>query len=451
MQDKTTELFANAPVPKAVFSNAIPSIISMLMVILYNLADTFFIGQTNNAYMIAAVSIAAPAFLIFMAVGMLFGIGGTSFISRKLGAGEREIAKHTSSFCFWSCTVIGVVGGIFLIIFAEPICWLIGASNETIAYSADYLRIIALSTPFLILGNAFSNIVRSEGSPQVAMFGMILGNVVNIILDPIMILALGWEVRGAAIATTIGNTLSALVYIVHIIRKSDILSLNPKYFSTKDNILWGVVSIGFPASLNNILMSIANIIVINMMAKYDDMAVAGLGVAQKVNMIVVMLLIGLGAGIQPLLGYCYGAKNKKRYLDVLKFSTLFAFALSLVMTIICYFGAKYLVNAFLTDSAAFEYGFSFTRIYIYGGPILGIMFVFINAIQSIGAALPALILNLSRQGIVFIPLLFILNAIADTPTLIVAAQPITDYCSTTLAIILFIIAFRKRFNQLKAI
>lgn len=447
MQDKTTEIFKNAPVPKAVLSNVIPSIISMIMVLVYNLADTFFIGQTKNAYMVAAVSVATPAFLIFMAIGMLFGIGGTSLISRMLGEGKEEKAKSTSSFCFWTGATIGVIAMIFIWLFVKPICHMVGASNDTIGYASQYLAIVAGSIPFLIVGNTFSNIIRAEGNPKKAMIGMVIGNLINIVLDPIMILGFHWNVAGAAIATVIGNVFAAVYYMSHLVSKKSILSIRLKDYKAGEKIATGVLAIGIPASLNSILMSVSNIIINNLMKEHGDMAVAGLGVAMKVNMIVVMLLIGLGTGVQPLLGYCFGARNKKRYLAVLKFSLCLAFCLSAIMTVICYCGASPLVKAFLEDQNAFAYGMSFARIYIYSGPIMGILFVLINAIQSTGAALPSLILSISRQGLLYIPILLIFKTVFDTAQNLAMAQPVTDYLSTTLAVILFIITYRKYFKD----
>ncbi|MBP3458623.1 MAG: MATE family efflux transporter [Lachnospiraceae bacterium] len=447
MQDKTTEIFKNAPVPKAVLSNVIPSIISMIMVLIYNLADTFFIGQTKDAYMVAAVSVATPAFLIFMAIGMLFGIGGTSLISRMLGEGKEDKAKNTSSFCFWTGVSIGIISMIFIWIFVQPICRMVGASNDTIGYASQYLAIVASSIPFLIVGNSFSNIIRAEGNPKKAMIGMVIGNLINIILDPIMILGFHWNVAGAAIATVIGNVFAAVYYISHLVSKKSMLSIRLKDYKAGERIASGVLAIGIPASLNSILMSVSNIIINNLMKEHGDMAVAGLGVAMKVNMIVVMLLIGLGTGVQPLLGYCFGARNKKRYLAVLKFSLCLAFCLSAVMTVICYCGASPLVKAFLEDQNAFEYGMSFARIYIYSGPIMGILFVLINAIQSTGAALPSLILSISRQGLLYIPILLIFKTVFNTAQKLALAQPVTDYLSTTLAVILFIITYRKYFKD----
>lgn len=448
MQNNTIDSFKNASVPRAVISNIIPSIISMIMVLLYNLADTFFIGQTKNAYMVAAVSLATPAFLIFMAVGMLFGIGGTSLISRMLGAGKQDRAKSISSFCFWTSLVIGIISMIAIWIFSEPMARLIGASEDTLAYTMDYLNIVAVGIPFLIVSNAFSNIIRAEGRAKTAMSGMIIGNMANIVLDPIMILLFGWNVKGAAVATVLGNMFSAVFYLVHLLSKKSILSINIKDYSAGNGICSGVMAIGVPASLNSILMSVSNIVINNLMAKHGDMAVAGLGVAMKVNMIVVMLLIGLGSGIQPLLGYCYGAKNRARYFSVFRFSIILALVLSIIMTVVCYVFAGPLVRTFLDNDDAFGFGMQFSRIYIISGPVLGILFVLINSIQSIGAAIPSLILSVSRQGIVFMPILFAFNKIFDSAKMLAYAQPVTDYCATALAAVLFFLSVRKYFREI---
>lgn len=441
-KNMTKEVFENAPVPKAVFLNVIPSIISMIMVLVYNLADTFFIGQKNDPLMVAAVSLATPAFLLFMAIGMLFGIGGTSLISRLLGQKKPEKAKQTASFCFWTGLGVGIIGMLVIWIGIEPISTLVGATKATRQYVKEYLQIVAVGVPFLILSNCFSNVIRAEGKANIAMAGMIIGNLANIILDPIMILALGWDVKGAAVATVIGNILSAVFYVMHLVSKSSSLTIHPKYYRAGNGIAMGVMAIGIPASLNSILMSTSNVLVNNQMKQYGDMAVAGLGVAMKVNMVAVMLLIGVGTGIQPLLGYCYGARNRKRFLAVLRFSLLFAVALSACMTVICYLGAGPMVRAFLSDTSAYAYGMQFARTLIISGPVLGVLFVMINTIQGMGAAVPSLILSVSRQGIIYIPTLFLFNRIFHNARMLVMTQPVADYASTTLSLILFAVTYR---------
>lgn len=446
-----TELFANAPVPKAVISNVIPSIISMIMVLLYNLADTFFIGQTHDALMISAVSLATPVFMFFMAIGMLFGIGGTSLISRLMGMGNGEKAKKVSTFCFWSGLTIGILSTVLILINRESICYAIGASEDTIGYATDYLSIVSYGIPFLILSNSFSNIIRAEGRIKTAMAGIVVGNVMNMILDPIFITGLGWGVTGAAIATTIGNICAATIYIIHLTSKKTVLCIDPRKYTVKDHVASGVLAIGIPASINSILLSVSNILINKEIAKFGDMALAGLGVAMKINMIVVMLLIGLGTGVQPLLGYCYGAKNYKRYMSVLRFTLAVAVIMSVIMTIICYVGAEPLTRVFLTDQTAIDFGISFCRLLIYSGPILGVLFVMINAIQSTGSALSALILSISRQGLFYVPILYFMVFAFDSARALVATQPIADYCSTALSIALFIIIYKLHFNKVEAI
>ncbi len=447
MKEKSTEIFENAPIPKAVFVNIIPSIISMLMVLIYNLADTYFIGMTKDPLMVAAVSQATPAFLFFMAVGMLFGVGGTSLISRMLGQGRNREARNACSFCFWTGTVVGVVGMLLMIILCEPLSWMVGATEGTIELVKQYLFIVAFGVPFLIIANVFSNIIRAEGKANKAMFGMILGNLVNIVLDPLMIIGFGWNVAGAAVATVLGNVVAAVFYIVHFLTGKSTLTIHPREYRAGNQIAVGVLAIGIPASLNSILMSTSNVLINNLMKAYGDLAVAGLGVALKVNMVAVMLLIGVGTGIQPLLGYNFGAGNRKRFMGVLKFSLVLAVSLSIVMTIICYLGASPMVSAFLEDQQAHEFGMQFARMLIISGPVLGVLFVMINTIQSMGAAIPSMILSVSRQGLIYIPVLFIFNAVFSSARMLVIAQPVTDYIATTVSIILFIFAFRKYFKD----
>lgn len=442
-KNNTTEIFKNAPVPKAVLINAVPAIISMIMVLIYNLADTFFIGKTGVGEMLTAVSIVTPAFLIFMAIGMLFGIGSTSLVSRRLGEGDKSIAKKVSSFCFWTGMAVGVICMVLVLVFLDPLCRLIGAKTQaTFEYTRTYFSIIALCIPFLIVSNAFSNLIRAEGKANVAMLGMVIGNLLNVVLDPVMIFGFNWGIAGAAVATVIGNVFACAFYFVNIVFRESIFSLNPKYFQAR-GVFFNIVKIGFPASLNSILLSLSNIIANLFIVAISEDAVGGLGVAFKVNMITVMLLIGLGSGIQPLLGYCYGSKNVKRFSEVMKFSCTLALIMSVVMSLITYVLAVPLVQAFVNVESQVAYGSEFVKILVISGPILGILFVMINALQGMGAAVPSLVMSASRQGIFYIPLLLIITALTNTANWIVMAQPITDYFATALSVLLFLRTYKK--------
>lgn len=441
-KENALSTFNTMSVPQAVVRNVIPAMVAMLMVLVYNLADTFFIGQTHNAYQVAAVSLATPVFLIFMSVGTIFGIGGTSVISRAIGEGKEEYAKRVCSFCMWSCVVIGIALSLIFLIFMDDLLALIGASAETWDFTRSYLTIVSYCGPFALISNCYSNILRAEGQATKAMIGQVVGNLLNIILDPIMILGFGWNITGAAIATVIGNVAASGYYIFYFISGKSLLSVKIKDFSFKDKICSSVLIIGIPASLSSILMSISQIIMNGMMAGYGDMALAGIGVAMKVTMMTGMLAMGIGQGVQPLLGYCVGAKTWDRYKRILRFSLWFAFILGLVTTALCYLFSNQIISVFLTEKRAFDYALDFAGILLVTSSLFGVFYVLINALQAMGAATASLIINLSRQGIIYIPALFILNKILGV-TGLVWAQPVADILSISIAVGLYAVTFKK--------
>ncbi len=442
MEQKSLEVFESMPVPKAVFKNALPAMAAMLMVLVYNLADTFFIGQTHDALQVAAVSLATPVFLIFMAVGTVFGMGGTSVISRALGEGRKDYAKKVCSFCMWGCVIVGVVMAALFLIFMEQILSLIGASSDTWDLAKTYLMIVVCSGPFVLISNCYSNVIRTEGESGRACMGQFLGNLLNVVLDPIMILGFGWNIAGAAIATVIGNLIGAGYYISYFLRGKSSLSVRLKDFTLREKVCSSVLAIGVPAALGSMLMSISQIIINSQMAEYGDMAIAGMGVAMKVVTITGMVCIGLGQGVQPLLGYCVGAKLWKRFKNVFKFSFIFSFILGVVLTVICYLFTNQIVSVFLADVTAFDYAVQFAKILLTTSPIFGVFYVLTNALQAMGAATASLVINLSRQGIIFIPVLFLLKAVLGL-TGLVWAQPVADILSILLAAVLYVNTYKK--------
>lgn len=439
---KSMEIFSTAPVSQAVFKNALPAMAAMLMVLVYNLADTFFIGQTHDALQVAAVSLATPVFLIFMAVGTVFGIGGTSVISRALGEGKEDYAKKVCAFCMWGCIMAGVVMTALFLIFMNPILSLIGASSDTWELTKTYLTIVSCSGPFVLISNCYTNVIRSEGKSGNAMMGQFLGNLLNVILDPVMILGFDWDIAGAAIATVIGNVVGAGYYICYFLLGKSCLSIRFKDFTMKNKVCSSVLAIGIPAALGSLLMSVSQIMINSQMAEYGDMAIAGMGVAMKVTIITGMISMGLGQGVQPLLGYCAGAKLWKRFKVVFRFSAIFALTLGAFLTILCYLCVNQIVSAFLTDTTAFDYAVRFSRILLTTGFLFGLFYVLVNGIQAMGAAAASLIISLSRQGIVYIPALFILKAALGL-TGLAWAQPIADIFSTILAAILYTRTYRR--------
>ena len=439
-ENKTSaiESFKTDPIPGIVIKNSIPALIAMMMVMVYNLADTFFLGLTHNDLMVTAVSFATPLFMIFMSLGTLFGVGGTSVISRALGEGKNEYARKASSFCMWACVAVGGVMMAVLWIFLDDVTVMLGASADSVGLTKDYLAIAIGCGIFSMISNCFSSIVRTEGEAMKAMTGTLIGNLLNMILDPIFILGFKWGVVGAAIATVIGNAVAAGYYILYFLKGKSALSISPKYFSMKDNILSGVLSVGISASLANLLVSVSSIVVNSQLSKYagGDMLVAGYGVTAKVIMIVTLIGIGIGSGVQPFLGYCYGAKEKERLVGGIRFSALFGLVFCAVVSVLCYIFAEPIVRIFLTDMTALESGKHFTRILLSTAWLIGAFGICQNTLQAIGAATPALLASIFRQGIIFIPALFIMKTIIGVDGLI-WAQPVADVLS--LAIVIFML------------
>ncbi len=459
------QVFESYSIPKAVATMAVPSMLGMLINIVYNLADTFFVGQTGDSNQVAAVSVSMPLFLIFIAVGNLFGVGGCAFISRSLGEGRQDRVKKISSFCIYTSILLGIVLGVLFMVFKTPLLYMVGASDNTIGFASDYLKWVAIGSPSVITAITVCNLVRGEGAAKTSMFGSILGQVVNIVLDPIFILSGGDElfgfkmpfgfglgVAGAAIATVIGNICSVVFFLLYFLKGKSILSITPKRYTFKDGIAKGVINVGLPASLNNLLMSLSNIIVNIVLVSYGDNAVAAMGVAMKANMLVVMLQIGLGQGVQPLIGYCYGARNYDRMKKCLHFSMVCNIVIGTVMTLFYVVFKENVISMFIDDANVIELGVKMLIALMSPGPIIGIMFILNFSFQGMGKGIQSLILSIGRQGLIYIPLLFILNAAVGLEG-IIWAQASADYACVIMSLIMWFVVKKgiKKQAQIKSI
>ena len=432
------KIFENESVPKSVMVFAVPTVLSMLVVIVYNLVDTFFIGKTGDPNQVAAVSLVMPVFLLLMAFGNMFGIGGSSLISRLLGEKNLEKVKKVSAFCFYSCIIVGILMMVLFLVFMPLILDLIGTSPDTVGYAGEYLSYIAYGGVFVVVSTAFSNIVRAVGAARQSMIGMMLGTIVNIILDPVMIFVMNMGVAGAAVATIIGNICSMVYFLYYFKKEHSLLTIKPRYFSAKEGIMAGVLVIGVPSTINNILMSLSNIILNNYLVLYSDIAVAAMGVAMKANLMVILLQMGLAMGIQPLIGYCYGAKDYARLKSVMKFAIICTVTMGMVLTIIYISFTEGIIRIFINNAAVINDGVFMLRAMMLSAPLLGILFVIVFTFQAMGKALPSLILSVSRQGFVFLPLLIILNAVGGVKG-IIWAQPVADIASLLMALIMFLV------------
>ncbi len=429
-------IFEKVPVPKAVAKLALPTVMSMLVTILYNMVDTYFVGQTGDPNQVAAVSIATPAFFVLMALGNIFGIGGGSYISRLLGEGRPEKAKHVSSFSFYGAAAVGIaLVGVFLL--GMPfILKVIGSDEYTAGYAEEYLKWVTLGAPFITITAGLPNIVRSEGSAKAAMLGMMIGTVTNIILDPIMILTLRMGVAGAAIATVIGNCAALVYYVIYFLKSKTILSISPKDFRMSGGIASTVLAIGIPASINNLLMTASNILMNNLLKLYGPVPIAAMGIAFKAGSLIAMLQIGIAMGIQPLIGYNYGAHNFTRMKAVMRFALLCNLVIGTILSAVYLLFAGSIIGAFIPDAAVIETGARMLRSLMFAGPIIGVLFICMSSFQAMGKAGSALLLSVSRQGVVFAPVVILGNALFGLSG-IIYAPPIADAFSIFMAIALF--------------
>ena len=421
---------------RQVISNIIPAIIVEIMILIYNLADTFFIAQTNDPYQIAAVSLASPVFMMLITFGIIFMAGGMSCISRALGAGDKKRADSLASFCIWTGVVAGVIMTLVFTVFIGKILFAIGASAQTIVPAYAYLSIVMTSAPFVLFSMASSGIMRAENQPKRAMNGQIIGNVVNIILDPIMILYMNMGITGAAIATVLGTVAGAAYYIGIFFAGQSEVSIHIKNYKFHNGIALSIFAIGIPACLDPFLMSISQMIMNSLMSAYGDMPVAAAGVSMRIEQIATLIAMGCGQGVQPLLGFCVGAKDWDRYKGMLKFALQIAISISLFMVAMCYLFTGGIVRMFLANEEAFGYAVKFLRIKLTSSVLFAIFFIFVNALQAMGAAKASFILSVCRQCALYIPALFIMNYFMQAYGLI-WALPIAELLSLIQTIIIY--------------
>lgn len=437
------ELFARAPIPRAYFKMALPVVLSMLVSLVYNMVDTWFIAQTQNTALVAGVSLCAPMFTLMVAMGDIFGLGGSSLISRLLGQGEEKRVRHVSAFCSYGAIVWGVLVGALMLIFRQPILHLLGASSDTMDSAMAYYSYLALGAPAIIFTLVPSNILRTEGMAVASMVGSITGTVVNIILDPIFIFGLNMGAGGAALATVLSNVVSAVLLIVLLVTKSQRLSVRPGDCSVQGTELREILVIGVPASITNLMQSFAMTLTNRFLLPYGTENVAALGIALKVNMIVMLIMVGFAFGAQPLLGYNYGANNRERLRDILKFDVLVQLVFSVVMTVVFLISAPQIIRIFMSDGGVIQAGSRILRCMVITMPLMGIILVCTTLFQAAGKAMPAFLLSISRQGVALLICMVVLSAVFGFYGVILA-QAAADVVSVILALVLL-----KRSNILK--
>ena len=429
------ELFEKAPVSKAYFKMALPVVMSMLVSLVYNMVDTWFIAQTQDTALVAGVSLCAPMFTLMVAMGDIFGLGGSSLLSRLLGKGEEQRVRHVSAFCCYGALLWGILVGAVMLLLRTPILTLLGAKSDTMDSATAYYNYLALGAPAVIFTLVPSNILRTEGMAMASMVGSVTGALVNIVLDPIFIFGLKMGAGGAALATVLSNVVSAVMFIVLLATRSKKLSMRLRDCSVQGAELREILVIGFPASITNLMQSFAMMLTNRFLLPYGTENVAALGIALKVNMIVMLIMVGFAFGAQPLLGYNYGAGNRDRLREILKFDVLVQLVFSGVMTVLFLWLAPHIIRIFMSDAGVVQAGSRILRCMVLTMPLMGIILVCTTLFQAAGKAMPAFLLSISRQGVALLLCMVVLSWLFGFYGVILA-QAAADTVSFLLALVL---------------
>ena len=408
------DLFEKLPVPRAVMKLAVPTILSSLVMVLYNLADTYFVGMLNDPVQNAAVTLAAPVMLAFNAVNNLFGVGSSSMMSRALGRRDYDTVAKSSTFGFWCAILSGLAFSLLCILFKSPLLGLLGADATTRTATEAYMfwTVICGAAP-AILNVVMAYMVRSEGAAMHASIGTMSGCFLNIILDPIFIMPWGLNMgaAGAGLATFLSNCFACLYFMVLLFvkRGRTYVCIDPRKLSFESSIVGGVCMVGIPAAIQNLLNVTGMTILNNFTSSYGANAVAAMGIAQKINQVPFYIANGLSQGIMPLISYNYASDNIKRMKHTLTFAAKISVTGLVLVSIAYSFFAGDLITMFMDNPEIVEMGSRFLRGFCLGLPFLCVDFLAVGVFQASGLGRNALVFAILRKIVLEIPALFILN------------------------------------------
>ena len=449
-QVREKELFESMPIMKAIMKLVVPTVIGQIILVVYNMADTYFIGQTSDSFKVSAVTICMPAFMFLSAISNLFGVGGSSVISRSLGRAKIYRAKAASAFAMWGCLTVTALYALLSFLFSDPFLRLLGGKDDTVrAYAAEYLLVtVTLGGLGASMSTLFSHLLRSEGRSLQASVGIALGGVLNIGLDPLfmfVILPRGQEVLGAGLATALSN-LAALVYFILVLRwqrRRTVLRFRPSGEMFAHRIPKRVLSAGLPACLMTLCENISYAVLDNLMSAYGVAMTTGVGVAKKVNMLAHCMVRGMSQGVLPLIGYNYASGNHRRMRQSVSICTAISIGLAaLCMGIGLLFSAPLILVFLPGGDETVELGARFLRILCIGGPFSACAYAFISFFQAVGEGIKSLVLALLRKGVLDIPMMFLFNRLLPVYG-IVWATPVADVMCCVVAIVMFV-TFLKR-------
>ncbi|MGM9906924.1 MATE family efflux transporter [Limosilactobacillus sp.] len=430
------KLFENTSIKRAYFILALPVVMSMAVTIIYNMVDTFFVAKTGNPDLVAGVSQGAPIFTLMIALGDIFGLGGSSVISRLFGERRDQTARYVSGYCFYASIVCGLVVTALMFIFQTPILHMLGASPATWKYAREYYLVIAGGATFIIFGLSPNNILRTEGLATQAMIASITGTGINIVLNPIFIFTCGLGAAGSALATVVSNVIADVLMVYYLRTKSKKLTTSIHETKISAKLQREIYAIGIPASVTNIMVTFATALTNRYLISYGANSVAAMGIAMKVNTVIIMVMVGFAFGAQPLIGYTYGARDEHRFRETLRFDLSVVSGLAIVLTILMMILAPEIIRLFMNDPEIVREGTRMLRWLASSTTITGIIMVLTTTFQSMGKATPAFWLSFSRQGLIFAVAIVVLSHFFGY-TGVLAAQACADVLTLVLAIFLY--------------
>lgn len=425
MEDKKIKVLRDEKVTKAILKLSVPMVMGMMIQVLYNLVDTYFIGKLNDPSQLAAANISLPVFMMLMAIAGIIGSGASSYISRCLGNKDYEEANKTISIATVLLVIMSIIVMIGGILLSPSLAKMLGANDATFDYTYRYIVIMFIGAIPVMCSYALGQLLRSEGNIMQSVIGLTLGTVINIVLDPILIFTFDMQITGAAIATVIGQLSTLLYFTYAFLSGKTTLKINFKKFKYDRVIFKEIFTIGVPASLNQMLMGFANVIANNIAIQYGTLTVAGMGVAMKIMTIGTFVFMGFSAGCQPLVGYNYGCNNTPRVKEIIKKGIIITSIIGVSLALIFGLFSNTLIGLFTTEPEVIEVGAVILRALILSLPFVGGQMIATTSAQSMGKVMVAFILSISRQGILYMPLLIILNKVFGFEGFIYA-QPITD-------------------------
>ena len=443
-------LFEKMPIPRAIAKLAIPTILSSLVMVIYNLADTYFVGMLGDPVQNAAVTLAYPVLLAFNAVNNLFGVGTSSMMSRALGRKDYETVKRSSAFGFYCSLFSGILFSLLCTLCKGPLLTTLGADEVTWAATDSYmLWTVTCGAAPSILNVVMAYMVRSEGASLHASIGTMSGCFLNMILDPIFILPWGLNMgaAGAGLATFLSNCFACgyLFVLLYVKRKHTFVSVSPRKFGFERFIVLGICAVGIPASIQNLLNVTGMTILNNFTSAYGADAVASMGIAQKVNTVPFQIALGFSQGIMPLVSYTYASGNHRRMKDTILFAVKLMLPAMVAVTVGYYIWAGNLVALFMNNETIIAYGTRFLRAMCLAQPLIYMDFLAVGVFQALGMGKNALIFAIMRKIILEIPALFVLNWAYPLYGL-AYAQPVAEFVLTIAAVVMLRRIFKRGSN-----